>query len=60
MISDITTMSIMIFYAVLTFLISPAITDFLGYSKDAYLLAMILGFILSILLWIFYGIDYAN
>lgn len=54
------TLSIMAFYSLLTFFISPGIADLFGYSIDAYLPAMIIGFIMSILLWIFYGMEYAN
>lgn len=54
------TLSIMAFYSLLTFFVSPAITDLLGYSIDAYLPAMIIGFIVSVLLWLFYGMEYAN
>ena len=60
MILEPSTLSIMAFYSVLTFFVSPGITDLLGYSNDAYLPAMIVGFIVSILLWHFYGIEYAN
>ena len=54
------TLSIMAFYSVITFFVSPGIADLLGYPIDAYLPAMIIGFIVSILLWLFYGIEYAN
>lgn len=55
-----TTLSIMAFYSILTFFVSPGVADLLGYSIDAYLPAMIIGFIVSVLLWLFYGIEYAN
>lgn len=54
------TLMIMAFYSILTFFVSPGISDLLGYSIDAYIPAMIIGFIVSILLWIFYGMEYAN
>jgi hypothetical protein len=60
MILEPSTLSIMAFYSVLTFFVSPGIADLLGYCIDAYLPAMIIGFIVSILLWLFYGIEYAN
>lgn len=55
-----TTILIMIFYSILTFFVSPGLVDLLGYSIDLYLPAMILGFIISIILWISYGMEYAN
>ena len=54
------TLSIMAFYSLLTFFVSPGLADLLGYSIDAYLPAMIIGFIVSVLLWHFYGMEYAN
>lgn len=55
-----TTIMIMTFYSILTFFISPGIADLLGYSIDSYLAAMSIGFILSIILWLLYGMEYAN
>lgn len=60
MILGLSTLSIMAFYSLLTFFVSPGMADLLGYSIDAYVPAMIIGFIVSVLLWLFYGMEYAN
>tara|TARA_Y100000389_G_scaffold30199_1_gene25599 strand:+ start:214 stop:408 length:195 start_codon:yes stop_codon:yes gene_type:complete len=56
-----TTIAIMIFYSILTFFIGPLITRvFLAEHPDQCVAGFLLGFTISVLLWMKYGRKYAK
>ena len=56
-----TTISIMIFYSFLTFFLGPLITrTFLGEHPDQCVAGFLLGFTISVFLWMKYGRHYAK
>ena len=56
-----TTISIMVFYSFLTFFLGPLITrTFLGEHPDQCVAGFLLGFTISVLLWMKYGRKYAK
>lgn len=59
--SNKTMIGIMIFYSAITFFIGPLITrPFLGEHPDQCIAGFLLGFTVSILLWMKYGRHYAR
>tara|TARA_B100000963_G_scaffold194023_1_gene168880 strand:+ start:160 stop:357 length:198 start_codon:yes stop_codon:yes gene_type:complete len=53
--------SIMVFYSALTFFIGPLVTrPFLGEHPDQCIAGFLLGFTVSVLLWMKYGRHYAS
>jgi hypothetical protein len=59
--SNPTMIGIMIFYSILTFFIGPLITQmFLAEHPDQCVAGFLLGFTISILLWMKYGRKYAK
>ncbi len=56
-----TTISIMLFYSFLTFFLGPLITrTFLGEHPDQCVAGFLLGFTISVFLWMKYGRHYAK
>ncbi len=56
-----TTISIMVFYSFLTFFLGPLITrTFLGEHPDQCVAGFLLGFTISVFLWMKYGRHYAK
>ena len=56
-----TTISIMVFYSFLTFFLGPLITrTFLGEHPDQCVAGFLLGFTVSVFLWMKYGRHYAK
>ena len=56
-----TMISIMVFYSALTFFIGPLVTrPFLGEHPDQCIAGFLLGFTVSVLLWMKYGRHYAS
>lgn len=59
--SNPTTIAIMIFYSFLTFFLGPLITrTFLSEHPDQCVAGFLLGFTISVLLWMKYGRKYAK
>ncbi len=59
--SNPTMISIMIFYSLLTYFIGPVITrSFMGDHPDQCIAGFLLGFTISIFLWMKYGRNYAK
>ena len=56
-----TTICIMIFYSAITYFIGPLITrPFMGDHPDQCIAGFLLGFTVSVFLWMKYGRKYAN
>jgi hypothetical protein len=56
-----TMIGIMVFYSALTFFIGPLVTrPFLGEHPDQWVAGFLLGFTVSVLLWMKYGRHYAG
>lgn len=59
--SNNTMMGIMVFYSILTFFVGPVITrPFLGDHPDQCIGGFLLGFTVSVFLWMKYGRHYAG
>jgi len=59
--SNSTMMGIMVFYSLLTFFIGPVITrNFMGDHPDQCIAGFLLGFTISIFLWMKYGRHYSE
>ena len=57
--SNPTTIGIMVFYSLITFFIMPLLTrPFFKHLKDPCIIGFTTGFVVSILLWHFFGRDY--